>query len=126
MPNSESSSPTKHVKKHGKTSTQPSPTERNTKKNNRKKRKIENGLGHVLVNEDANVPNKKKAKLNHHHPDLGSIHEGKKCFEWMIQPVKFDKFFKDRFLLIDFLSIDFLTIIFFCRSIFCRLLFLGN
>ena len=48
-----------------------------------------------LVNEDANVPNKKKAKLNHHHPDLGSIHEGKKCFEWMIQPVKFDKFFKD-------------------------------
>ena len=65
------------------------------KKSHSKKRKIENGLGHVLVNEDANVPNKKKAKLNHHHPDLGSIHEGKKCFEWMIQPVKFDKFFKD-------------------------------
>lgn len=65
------------------------------KKSNSKKRKIENGLGQVLVNEDTKVPSKKKAKLNHHNPDLGSIHEGKKCFEWMIQPVKFDKFFKD-------------------------------
>merc|ERR1712110_1287102 len=65
------------------------------KKSNSKKRKIENGLGQVLVNEDTKVPSKKKAKLSHHNPDLGSIHEGKKCFEWMIQPVKFDKFFKD-------------------------------
>ena len=63
------------------------------KNTSKKRKKVENGLGLVSVDEDKVGPKKaKKAKIS---SDPGSIEEGQKCFEWMIQPIKRDEFFKE-------------------------------
>ena len=69
---------------------------------NKKKRKFENGLGVVTVDEEK-VPKKKLKSDQHqskpnHAPNAehsGSVQDGEKLFEWMIQPMTSKKFFNE-------------------------------
>ena len=64
-------------------------------KKSKKKQKVENGMGTVHVDEEV-VTKKKKLKVTKaEKTETGSVEDGQKCFEWMIDPITKDQFFKD-------------------------------
>lgn len=73
-------------------------TERKKSAANKKKKIVENGIGIIHVDEEMvkkSSSKKMKVKKEAKKPESGSVEDGQKCFEWMIDPITKDNFFKD-------------------------------
>ena len=69
----------------------------NGKPESKKKKKqiVENGIGIIHVDQEDIVNRKNKKAKKEAKKESGSVEDGQKCFEWMIDPIAKDNFFKD-------------------------------
>merc|ERR1711860_407049 len=72
-------------------------TEPKKSTSNKKKKIVENGIGIIHVDEEMvkSKRNKKMKVKKEAKKESGSVEDGQKCFEWMIDPITKDNFFKD-------------------------------
>ena len=72
-------------------------TEPKKSASNKKKKIVENGIGIIHVDEEMvkSKSNKKMKVKKEAKKESGSVEDGQKCFEWMIDPITKDNFFKD-------------------------------